>query len=326
MNSKPTIIIYGHKLHSHTHSYIHLNYFNAFKHLGHNVIWADKNDDLGNLNLDKAVFLTEGCVDNNIPLVKSAKYILHHCNIEKYKNEGCAYIQLRNYEHSHQSIVKSYDKINEWTYFDFQSKTLFQPWGTDLLPHEITSDSYPYDPAKNIVYYVGSVGPDLMNTVEKFAAECSNKNLIFQNICTSHVEYKYKQSVFAYQVRRGLKKIDKLFFKPRSPISDAMARTFVTQSLVSPDFRNSHHIQVGYIPCRIFKNISYGTLPGTNSLLVNSFFDGLLPYSENSAELLNINIEAIKNPNFPEKIRHLKTLVSQHHTYISRANQLLAIL
>jgi hypothetical protein len=290
------------------------------------VIWVDKHDDLKDLKLDGAVFFTEGSVDHNIPLVKSAKYILHHCNIEKYKNENCAYIQLRNYEHHPQSIVKSYDKINEWTYFDFQSKTLFQPWGTDLLPHEITSDSYPYDPTKNIVYYVGSVGPDLMNIVEKFAAECIKKNLVFHNICTSHVEYKYKQSVFAYQVRRGLKKIDKLLFKPRSPISDAMARTLVTQSLVSPDFRNSHHIQVGYIPCRIFKNISYGTLPGTNSLLVNSFFDGLLPYSENSAELLNINIEAIQNPKFPEKIRHLKTLVSQHHTYISRANQLLAIL
>ena len=290
------------------------------------MIWVDKHDDLKDLKLDGAVFFTEGSVDHNIPLVKSAKYILHHCNIEKYKNENCAYIQLRNYEHHPQSIVKSYDKINEWTYFDFQSKTLFQPWGTDLLPHEITSDSYPYDPTKNIVYYVGSVGPDLMNIVEKFAAECIKKNLVFHNICTSHVEYKYKQSVFAYQVRRGLKKIDKLLFKPRSPISDAMARTLVTQSLVSPDFRNSHHIQVGYIPCRIFKNISYGTLPGTNSLLVNSFFDGLLPYSENSAELLNINIEAIQNPKFPEKIRHLKTLVSQHHTYISRANQLLAIL
>jgi len=326
MKPKASIVIYGHKLHSHTHSYIHLNYFKAFKYLGHNVIWVDKKDDLRNLQLDNLVFLTEGNVDDNIPLIKNAKYILHHCSIDKYKDIGCEYIQLRNYEHNSNFIGRAYEKINEWTYFDFQSRTLFQPWGTDLLPDEINMDSYPYDPNKNIIYYVGSIGTDVMHSAQAFATACKKKNITFKNICTSHVEYRFKQSLFSYQMKRALKKISKLFFEPYSPISDSMARKLVTQSVVSPDFRNDHHIKVGYIPCRIFKNISYGTLPGTNSRLVESFFDGLLPYSENAAELLNINIEAIKNSNFQEKMQHLKNLVSQHHTYINRANQLLDVL
>jgi hypothetical protein len=326
MKPKALIIIYGHKLHSHTHSYIHLNYFNAFRHLGHKVIWVDKKDEIENLKLDDAIFLTEGNVDGSIPLYKNAKYILHHCRVDKYKEKGCKYIQLRNYEHSPNTEMLAYEKINRWTYFDFQSMTLFQPWGTDLLPHQIRSESYPFDPTKNIVYYVGSIGLDVMDTAEAFASECTKQNITFKNICTSHVEYRFKQSLLFYQLKRSLKKIDKLFFRPRRPISDSMARRYVTESLVSPDFRNKHHIQVGYIPCRTFKNISYGVLPGTNSLLVNSFFDGLLPYSTNAAELLNVNIEAIKSIHFQEKMRHLKTVVAQNHTYINRAIQLLDVL
>jgi len=326
MKPKASIVIYGHKLHSHTHSYIHLNYFKAFKHLGHDVIWVDKTDNLRNLQLDNAVFLTEGNVDDSIPLIKNAKYILHHCNLDKYKDRGCEYIQLRNYEHNYNYIGKTYEKINEWTYFDFQSRTLFQPWGTDLLPNEISLDIYPYDSNKDIIYYVGSIGPDVMHSVQSFASECKKQNITFKNICTSHVEYRFNQSLLSYQLKRGLKKINKLFFRPRHPISDSMARRYVTESLVSPDFRNKHHIQVGYIPCRIFKNISYGVLPGTNSLLANSFFDGLLPYSTNAAELLDINIEAIKGLHFQENMRYLKTVVSQHHTYINRAIQLLDVI
>lgn len=326
MKPKSAIIIYGHKLHSHTHSYIHLNYFNAFKHLGHDIIWVDKKDNIENLKFDNVIFFTEGNVDEDIPLHKNAKYIIHHCNIEKYKEKGCEYIQLRNYEHSPSAEGRSYEKINPWTYFDFQSKTLFQPWGTDLLPHQISPEIYPYDPTKNIVYYVGSIGPDVMPTAEAFASECMKKNITFKNICTSHVEYRFKQSLLSYQLKRGLKKFDKMFFRPRSPISDSMARRYIIESFVSPDFRNNHHVQVGYIPCRVFKNISYGALPGTNSPLVNSFFGGLLPYSANAAELLNVNIEAIKSLDFQEKMRCLKTLVSQHHTYINRATQLLDVL
>ena len=40
------IIIWGHKLHSHTHSYIHQAFNIAFTHLKYNVLWLDDNDDI----------------------------------------------------------------------------------------------------------------------------------------------------------------------------------------------------------------------------------------------------------------------------------------
>ena len=33
------VIIWGHELHNHTHSYIHNAFYRTFKYLGYNVYW-----------------------------------------------------------------------------------------------------------------------------------------------------------------------------------------------------------------------------------------------------------------------------------------------
>ena len=40
------IIIWGHPLHSHTHSYIHNAFYIAFKYLGYNNYWFHDNSDI----------------------------------------------------------------------------------------------------------------------------------------------------------------------------------------------------------------------------------------------------------------------------------------
>ena len=42
------IVIYGHKLHTHTSSYVHYGYYKAFKALNYDTIWIDDNDDIIN--------------------------------------------------------------------------------------------------------------------------------------------------------------------------------------------------------------------------------------------------------------------------------------
>ncbi len=46
------IIIWGHKYHSHTHSYIHGGYYRAFKYLGYDVLWLDNSDNIDDYNFD----------------------------------------------------------------------------------------------------------------------------------------------------------------------------------------------------------------------------------------------------------------------------------
>ena len=80
-------IAWGLKLHSHTHSYIHVAYCKAFQYLGYDVYHLDDSDDISNFDFTNSIFLTAGICDKNIPIIKEAKYILHNCEeLEKYKN------------------------------------------------------------------------------------------------------------------------------------------------------------------------------------------------------------------------------------------------
>ena len=40
------VIIWGHKLNTHSHSYIQLGFYRAFAYLGYDVMWLDDSDDV----------------------------------------------------------------------------------------------------------------------------------------------------------------------------------------------------------------------------------------------------------------------------------------
>ena len=40
------IVLWGHKLHTHTHSYIHYAFYKTFNHMGYKCLWLDDNDDV----------------------------------------------------------------------------------------------------------------------------------------------------------------------------------------------------------------------------------------------------------------------------------------
>jgi hypothetical protein len=78
------VIIWGFKLYSHTHSYIHGAFFKAFQHLGYKTLWLDHHDDLSSYTFENTLFLTAGCAEEGIPVRNDAYYVLHNCNTDKY--------------------------------------------------------------------------------------------------------------------------------------------------------------------------------------------------------------------------------------------------
>ena len=80
------IVIWGHKLHSHTHSYIHYGYWRAADYLGHEVYWYDDKDNVYDEDFSNSIFITEHQVCKNIPLRKDCKYFIHNSD-EPFKYE-----------------------------------------------------------------------------------------------------------------------------------------------------------------------------------------------------------------------------------------------
>lgn len=101
-------------------------------------------------------------------------------------------------------------------------------------------------------------------------------------------------------------------------IDESTARGLVVRSYIAPDIRNSDHAERGYIPCRVFKNISYGKVPATNSQHVATFFSEQLPFASDMDELFDVNVNASADPKMLKTLSTVHSEVRNKHTDINR--------
>lgn len=295
---KKKVIIWGYKSNYHTHSYIHSSYYKAFQHLGYQTYWFDGSEDLNNFDFSDCIFFTEDQVQENIPLIKSSKYILHHTNNQKYIDNDLDFINLGNYL-SDCDLGKSpyfqdnrVEKISDFCFFDKLNKIVYQPWATDLLPHEIQRIE-PLTQQQEIpeVHYVGTAHDNFM------------KISVFSNLC----------------------KLNNKTFELRSGMTDEENLSYIRSSSLSVDLRSDYHISCGYLPCRVFKNISYGRITGTNSKNVKEKLGDFVVYAESLEDLYYTLIESeSKTPK--SVIRKGMDYISENHTFLNRVDNLLKIL
>jgi len=294
LNNK--VIIWGYKLHTHTHSYIHNGYYKAFKKMGYDTYWFDDRENVSGFDFENCVFLTIGTQENNIPLNDSSYYILHHIkDMTKYIVSGVKYINLGNYlsscddgissNHPENSVIKI---GGECCFWDEKTRTIYQPWATDLTSDEINLDNaLKYNPNNGFINFIGTTGENRQQITQ------------FQNTLPNN---------------KTLKII--------SGQSDENNYLFVRDSLISFDIRNDWHVECGYLPCRIFKNISYGRLTGTNSLNVKNVFGEHVIYEPDLGLLYNKLMESEENVSL-DTIKSAMDFVKNNHTYINRINNLI---
>lgn len=287
------VFIWGHKLHEHTHGYIHSSYYKAFQYLGHEVYWIDNRDDLSQYDFSDSVFFTENFVKKGMPLRKDCKYITHHIDTEYFTGSGIPYenvLKLGNYLPS----LEVHEKVEDLAYWDQSTRTLYQTWGTDLLPHEIDENNpIKFNPTNKKLNYIGMLyeqGP--------WWAQC------FANILAPNHGVEFK--VFTQNA------------------SDEENKKLIRSSFLCPDFRSDWHLQCGYIPCRIFKNISYGRVTGTNSPYVKRAFGDYVVYGGTPETLYTNLLEADKESKIDMK--EAMIFVKENHTYINRVNTILKFL
>jgi len=298
------VIIWGHKLHTHTHSYIHWGFYRAFSHLGYETYWLDNHDSLTNIDCSNALFITEHQVDQNMPLREDCFYILHNCYVYHYERHKPLYdkgrcISLQVY--THDCLNNNVTRIDDCMYYNLEQKIIYLPWATDLLPHEIDTIKKKVSSLQkeNTIYFVGSVGGGTFRNDDKFSrfeAACQKDNIELQSI------------------GGGKKRID---------MEDNIK--LIQKSYMAPALQGSWQCEKGYIPCRIFKNISYGQFGITNSQTVYDLFKGKIVYNSDPYQLFYDAKEKIENLNIND-LYELMDLVRDKHTYLNRIETLLNFL
>lgn len=299
------VVIWGHKLHTHTHSYIHNAFYRTFKYLGYKTIWLDNSDSdniINNINFSNTMFITEGQVDKNIPIIADSYYVLHNCNMDKYislSKKNILIIQVYS-----KILTKDKSKIDDYIYYEhFDTDTdtdkkysiLYMPWATDLLPDEINYNILNLDKIKTKmeINFIGMQTPEW----DKVRLFCRKYNIAYNNIG-------------GFQGNN---------------VNIITNQKLIQQSLIAPAIQTKWQVENGYIPCRIFKNISYGRMGITNNTTVYELFNKEIIYHLDINECLKMAVHFENNPN--EYKRHillpLMYFVRDKHTYINRIKTIL---
>lgn len=305
------VIVWGHKLldpaSSNTFAFIHDSWTKAFRHLGEDVLWLDNNDNTQGMQFDNCLFLTEGQVDQNIPINASCKYVVHNCNLGKYQGILSNVLNLQVY--THDCLTRKVQPVNlaEFCYYqpepDFSredhgcdNRTLYQPWATNLLPDEIDVEKLVQAEPKrqNKVFWVGSImgGPHRND----------DKILELSEALKGH----------------------SVGFVHAKLTNDLQPRA-ISESFIAPAIQGVWQVKKGYIPCRVFKNVSYGRMTGTNSATVSNLFDGNLIYDESIKEVVDKSVLWEQNPN-KKQLETVVRLVKEKHTFINRIKNILSVL
>lgn len=317
------IIIWGYPLHSHTHSYIHDAFYRTFKHMGYETYWFHDGGYPNNFNWDDCIFWTEGFADKNIPLNKTSIYFVHVCpNPRKYIGQVKRFIDVRYNHLWHNDHCYSYtinkselkkvgpccylqEKENKQTrvknnYQDYMIEDydkLYFTWAANFFPEQFNLDDVNY-PRKNVINFCGNLTSngrcENLSTFRPFMNECNKHHIPFIHNCPFS-----------------------------NPLSDDEVIKRTKESLLGVDIRGPEHIRNGYVPCRVFKSISYGHLGMTNSKEVFNEMEGHCIFNENTAQLFH---DAMAKKDDKEYIRNSMLYVRDNHTYINRINTILGII
>jgi hypothetical protein len=296
------VVIWGHPLHSHTHSYVHEAFARAFQSLGAETIWTDEAAALADVDLRDTLFLTEGQVCDGMPDDPSCRYVLH--NVEGGRFAGRA-LALQVYTAGLRERSQSdgaLERIDDYTYLEAGTgcNTLYQPWGTDLLPHEFDLDVALPPRRRRLAArgalalpglragsaaWVGTIGAGRFGNIEEL--------IPFQDACRAH----------------GVE------FVHRANVDRATHIRTIRASLLAPAIVGRWQLEHGYVPCRIFKNISYGRLGVTNSRAVQDIFESEIPLREDGGAVFDLGVALSRRRSL---LRSQIKEVRARHTYVNR--------
>lgn len=284
-------IVWGLPLHTHTHSYVHYAFARAANYMGYETMWVPDVPSSNDAITNNSVVLCCGVSDKNLAYKNNVKYVLHNSDREDLKREN--YINLQVY--THDVLERNTVKLNEnLTFWEQSTKTLYQPWATDLLPEEIERIE-PSIPSSEFsdVNWVGSVMSGHQGNYDEI--------LSYSQFC----------------------EIKDLAFKVVSQISIEDNFHIIRQSRHTPAIQGRWQVEKGYIPCRIFKNISYGCWTETNSLTTADLLG--LEQKKSIEDLFDSSEKVLIDKN-KEKIRQMMMLIKNNHTYVNRVKNIISCL
>src|SRR5208282_616440 len=279
-------VVWGFKNTYNTFGHIHEAFYRALKFMRRDVQWLDHLDDISSVDFSNTFFISmeQGVV--GMPRRQDCFYALH--NMEQQSREITSGLAFLNYG-LHTDTTENPSNLVE-----LAADTFFLPptglrfrWGTDLLPEEIHANKpvRVFRSESRESHFIGSNVPELL----PFANACRSNGISFEHQSNVSIEDNIR---------------------------------LIQKSYIAPAINVRYQTEVGYIPCRIFKNISYGQMGVTNSKAVNDFFRGRLIYNPDPEKLFYQAQEQLPEVSL-DILHQLMDEVAEKHTYLNKIDALL---
>lgn len=277
-------------------------FYNAFKYLGYDTFLFNKDSDLRNFDFSNTLLITEGQVDQNIPLREDCFYILITSLPRKYVHlfslNKCMIVQV--YTDVALSTPTA-NRVAPFVYQDLTNRTLYMPPASDLLPTEIDT--------KKIKTIIENNSPRHHNRVKYVAWVDSIISGLFGN--------QSELSAFAIAAQQaGIRFVHKARLFPRQE------DLFLERAYMAPTILGTWEREIGYIPYSIFKKITSGQMGITNSNRLHQLFNETLIYDPDPAVLFNKAQEALSSFDNTKRTA-LMDFVKENHTYVNRIQSIL---
>ena len=269
------------------------------------------------------MFWTEGFADKNIPINKTSTYFVHVCpNPDKYLGKVKRFVDVRYNHLWHNDPTYTYvldkskvEKVGPCCYFKKKTNRRVQvlndhhqywtddfdkfyvTWATNLLPDEFDFEDINY-PRENKIYFSGNISShgrcENFSTFKPFMQECAKNDIEFVH-----------NDPFS------------------NPLSNDEVIERTKKSILGVDIRGPEHLRNGYVPCRVFKSISWGHLGTTNSPEVYKELEGHCILQEDTAQLFYDAMEKRTDYKF---IKDAMMYVQEKHTYVNRVQSIMSLL
>lgn len=318
--------------HYHTHSHIHHGFYRTLKLTGKNVQWLDDGDDLNGLDFSNTLFITEhGAAKRSLPMRDDCFYVVHGLNDDPQSREQFQNTKNRlswNVYHDYSHVYGTQGNpvnnhvigvpltdvmwIGEEVPLYPNEKHMDFRWATDLIPSEIEANKpseilgigkYQNAPdtkakdrqgASKDIWWVGTQWWVNQRELNQFKKACDEDGINFKAVGAG---------------QNGVISIEENI-------------RLVRESFFAPAISGSHHLTEGYVPCRIFKNISYGQFGVTNSLRVHQVLGNMTIYHPDPYKLYFEARDRLSTMDV-KHLHNLMDFVAQKHTYLNRIESIL---
>ncbi len=304
-----SFLVWGYKNAYTTHTHIHEAFYRTLKHMGKDVLWLDQADPFPD-NIENVFVITNAyCLTDkdyhinkpklsSLPIRDDFFYAIH--SLAFFPEIYSLFVGQKVLGWDVYKMNEMREKIGLSFYrtYDRPFKTIAILWATDLLPDEIEANK----PTKllhlknKVINWVGTIWWMNEAEIDNFKKACARDNCGF--------------------VHQGGGQ------NGGSVVSIEENIKLIRESYMAPAITGTFQWKEGYMPCRIFKNISYGQFGVTNSPYINELFENKLIYNPHSYQLYYDAKEKLQDVTL-EQLHSLMDCVKDNHTYVNRLETLL---